>query len=423
MYKKKIASNGLTVIASSMPQMTSVSLGIWIGTGGRYESEKESGISHMVEHMLFKGTFTRSAKDLKEAIEGVGGAFNGFTSDEVTCYMVKVPSKYLDLGIDVLADMVLNPRFDPMDLAKEKFVICEEIKMYRDQPAEHVLEVLGQIMWPGNALGRPLTGTITTVKGFTADQLGKFTKNNYHPGNIAVIAAGKVDPDKVFKLAGEKFKKEKKKKTATFRSPSAKQKKARTKFCRGETSQTHIAMGFHASDKDIKERFALKLMNVIFGGNMSSRLFEELREKNGLCYDIASSYKRHSDIGEVQIHAGVDSRKALRSVAAVMDEIKKLKDDGVTEDELARAKKYIKGQFLLGMEGTATRMLWLGDRDMVHKKIPEIKKVLKRVDGVTPDAVLKVARKTLTASAVNLAMIGKLKDEEKTRIRKELGSL
>ncbi|MFH1552149.1 MAG: pitrilysin family protein [Candidatus Omnitrophota bacterium] len=423
MYKKHKEKNGLTVIVSPMKQMSSVSLGIWIGTGGRYETARRSGISHLVEHMLFKGTDTRSAKALKESIEGVGGAFNGFTSDEVTCYMVKVPAKYMTLGIDILADMVLNAKFAEEDLARERFVVCEEIKMYRDQPADHVLDMLGEIMWPDNPLGRPLTGNMSTVKSFTRSDLIKFKEDNYHPGNIAVVAAGRVNPQDVFSYASQKFARQIKKKKASFKTPVVAQKSPRIKVSRRETKQTHIAMGFRASGRDIRERFAIKLMNVIFGGNMSSRLFEELREKYGLCYDIASSYKRHSDIGEIQIHAGVDTKKALRSIIAVLDELKKLKDLGVTEDELARAKKYVKGQFLLAIEGTATRMIWLGDRIMVHKDIPEIKEVLKNIDSVHAAEVQKVSEKIFKASSVNLAMVGKMTDREKNKIKKELGGL
>jgi predicted Zn-dependent peptidase len=423
MYEKMRAKNGLTVIAAPMPQMASVSLGIWIGIGGRHESAGKSGISHLVEHMLFKGTHTRDAKALKEAVEGVGGAFNGFTSDEVTCYMVKVPAKYTELGMDILTDMVMNAAISGEDLARERFVVCEEIKMYRDLPADHVLDMLGEIMWPGNAMGRPLTGSIGTVKGLTRDALVKFKESNYHPGNIAVIAAGKVTPEKVFSCAAQKFMGQKRKPAPSFKTPKVSQKKPHIKICHSKTKQTHLAMGFHATGNNIRERFAIKLMNVILGGNMSSRLFEELREKNGLCYDIASAYKRHSDVGEVQIHAGVDNRKAARSVIAILDELKKIRDLGVTEDELVRAKEYIKGQFLLALERTSTRMLWLGDRLMVHKCIPEVKDILKRIDDVTSGEIQKVCGNIFKSSSVNLAMIGSMNQQDKNSIRKELGRL
>ncbi|MBU0682705.1 MAG: pitrilysin family protein [Candidatus Omnitrophota bacterium] len=423
MYENYKTKNGLKVLASRMPHMSSISLGIWIGVGGRYESKKQSGISHLVEHMLFKGTYLRTAKELKEAIEGVGGAFNGFTSDEVTCYMVKVPSEYVELGVDILSDMVLNAKFEQEDLLKEKYVVCEEIKMYRDQPSEHVVDVLNEIMWPNNALGRPLTGTSETVKKLTMDDLKKFKETYYHPANIAVVAAGNVNVKKFFNYVSAKFEKIQKKQNFSFESPKIRQNKVNFKVCRENIKQTHIAMGFHAEDRTEREKFAIKLMNIIFGGNMSSRLFEELREKYGLCYDISSSYKRHSDKGEIHIHAGVDSKKAVRSVIAILDEIKRIRDLGVTEEELQRAKKYTKGQFLLAMEATSSRMLWLGDRTIVHKRIPKVKDVIKNIDAVRVDDIEKVCKNIFKHSLANLSMVGKLADSERKKIKKELNML
>ena len=423
MYKKQKLKNGLTVAVSPMMHMESVSISVWIGAGGRYELARESGISHFVEHMLFKGTHTRTAKDLRESVEGVGGAFNGFTSDEVTCYMIKVPARFMELGIDVLADMVLNARFDHEDLQKEKFVICEEIKMYKDQPAEHVLDVLSGIMWPGNALGRPLTGNIATVKKFSLKELIKFRDKNYCPNNIAVIAAGKCDHKKIVDCVSRSFRDRKASKIQSLKTPSIGQKHPRMKICHRGTSQTHMALGFHASGRNIRERFALKLMNIIFGGNMSSRLFEELREKHGLCYDVSSSYKRYSDVGEIQVHAGVDNKKAFKSVIAVLDEIKKLKDLGVTEGELDRAKKYAKGQFLLAMEGTSSRMMWLGDRLMVHKHIPSLKNVVKEIDNVTAADIHRVCGRIFKPSFANLAIVGGMAERDKNKVKRELKNL
>jgi predicted Zn-dependent peptidase len=420
MYKRITSDNGLDVIASPMPGMSSVSLGVWIGAGGRYESEKDSGISHFVEHMLFKGTEKRGCKQLKWAIEGVGGAFNGFTSDEVTCYMVKVPAEHIELGIDVISDMVMNARFDPEDIKKEKLVICEEIKMYRDQPAEYAIEILARLMWPGDPLGRVLTGTETTVKAMNRSRLAGFRDSMYHPGNISVIAAGKLDFKRLQRISFERFSDRKKGRSFSFATPSVLQREPKTRFVSARSEQAHIAMGFHSLGKTEAQRFAIKLMNVILGGNMSSRLFEELREKYGLCYDVASSYKRHSDVGEIHIHAGVDNMKAVKSVMAILDEIKKMKDLGVTEDELDRAKKYMKGQFLLAIEGTSTRMMWLGDRFMVHGDIPEVDGILKKIDAVTCEDVKDAAGSIFRSSGVNLAMISRIEDKYKTRIKKEL---
>ncbi len=423
MYKKMQTSNGLNVIGSNMPGMTSVSLGVWIGVGGRYELSDESGISHLIEHMLFKGTHARSTKKLKESIEGVGGSFNGFTSDEVTCYMVKVPAKYVKLGIDVLADMVIDPRLDETDLVKEKFVVSEEIKMYRDQPADHVVDLLAGIMWPGNALGRPLAGTITKVNKMKKNDLVAFRDEFYHPGNMSVIVAGKVNFESISKYACEKFKHLKKRRKKRFDSPKIKQVKPILKAQYRDINQTHVSMGFHAMAKNKKEAFAMKLMNVVLGGNMSSRLFENLREHNGLCYDISSSYKKHSDVGEMHIHAGVDTTNVFKSIDAILYELKVLKDSPVEKDELERAKNYIKGQFLLAIEATSSRMLWLGDRHMVHKRIPDVKNILKDIDSISSKDILNVSRKVLNSKSLNLAMIGKLKSKDKNLIYKEINRL
>jgi predicted Zn-dependent peptidase len=420
MYKKYDCKNGVKIITSRMPGMTSVSLGVWIGVGGRNENREENGISHLIEHMLFKGTGSRDTKELKQSIEGVGGAFNGFTSDEVTCYMVKVPAKYVNQGVDILADMILDPKFDESDLAKEKYVICEEIKMYRDQPADHVMDTLGEIMWPDSSLGRPLTGTESIVKNISREKMIEFKEKHYHPGNIAFIAAGKVDSDRFNEYISAKFEHWKKRKREGIKELVFSQNSPKLKILKKKTRQVHMAMGFRASADSWQKRYAVKVMNVILGGNMSSRLFENLRESQGLCYDVGSSYKRHIDVGELHIHAGVDNSKLVRSVSGIVDEIIALKDSDVGAEEIKRAKEFIKGQFLLAMEATSTRMLWLGDRLFVHKNIPQVKKVLERVDAVTAKDIISTAREFFIREGVNLAMIGSIRDEQKKKIIKEL---
>ncbi|MBU0570480.1 MAG: insulinase family protein [Candidatus Omnitrophica bacterium] len=422
MYKKHQLNNGLKIIASPMPHMNSVSLGIWIGVGGRYESARESGISHLVEHMLFKGTWMRSARELKESVEGVGGSLNGFTADEATCYMVKVPSHRLKLGLDILTDMVFNARFDKEDIDREKLVVLEEIKMYKDQPAERVMEILCGTMWPANALGRPLTGTIATVKSFKRNDIIKFKENNYHPANMAVIASGKLAPETVIEYASNLFKGTRRKK-ASFETPNMGQKCFRARFSQGDTNQTHLAMGFYAVAKNMRERFAMKLMSVILGGNMSSRLFEELREKHGLCYDIGSAYKRHRDVGEFVIHAGVDNKKALKAVVAILDELRKIRDAGATGGELSRTKEFVKGQFQLALENTSARMMWFGDRLMLDGNIPSPESILEEVDRITGDDIKKACERIFKTQLINLAVVGKTSLKDKNQMKKALGAL
>ncbi|MBF0493731.1 MAG: insulinase family protein [Candidatus Omnitrophica bacterium] len=422
MYTKQVLKNGLTTIVSTMPHMESVSLGIWIGVGGRYESEKESGLSHMIEHMLFKGTLTRTTRDLKENIEGIGGSLNGFTSDEATCYMVKVPSNYAEVGIDVLSDMVLAPKFDEAEIEREKFVVVEEIKMYKDQPADHVHELLAGIMWPKDPLGRLLTGTITNVKSFTRQDMIKFREKNYIPSNMAIIAAGSIKPGLIENLA-EKIFCGTSLRATPIKASTIDQKQHKTVFSNKNIQQTHIAIGFPFKEKDISEKYPMELLNVILGGNMSSRLFEELREKNGLCYDIASNYKRHSDVSEFVIHAGVDTRKTVDAVSAVLSELKKMKNFHVSDDELKRAKEFIKGQFRMALENTSTRMLWMGDRFMMEKTIPDVEEILGKLDAVGKGDIKKAACKIFRESFLNLAIIGKVESAVREKIKAEIAKL
>jgi predicted Zn-dependent peptidase len=282
------------------------------------------------------------------------------------------------------------------------------------------MDVLGGIMWPDSALGRPLTGTETTVKSISRKKMIDFKNKHYHAGNIVVIGAGNVDSGRLRKYISEKFSGLKRKKSTAREKISFSQNSLKLKVLKGTTSQAHFAVGCRASAGSMKKRYAIKVMNVILGGNMSSRLFENLRENQGLCYDIGSSYKRHADLGELHIHSGVDNSKVVRSLSGVVDELSVLKNNVVPGEELKRAKEFIKGQFLLAMEGTSTRMLWMGDRLLVHKKIPQLKSVLDRIDAVTAKEIMSAAREIFNPENVNMALIGDVKEVEKKKIKKEL---
>lgn len=423
MYAIKKAANELDMIVSNMPHMSSVSIGVWIAAGGRHESAEKSGISHFLEHMLFKGTQARSARDLKQAIEGIGGSFNGFTSDEVTCYLVKLPGKFLDLGLEILSDMVLNSKLATEDIKREKAVISEEIKMYRDNPSDHVLELLEEAMWPGHPLGRSLTGTLGTVRAMDREDLLEYRRKMYHPGNMAVVACGKVKEKVFFDKCEELFASELKGRRSPFNTCTIKRVPPRISVSSRDIKQAHLAMGFPVRNMPERARLAAKLMNVILGGNMSSRLFEELRDKFGLCYDISSAFKRHKDVAELVIRSGVDGRNLLRSVTAVIDELRKFKDLGATEDELERAKRYVSGNFLLAMEATSSRMLWLGERFMMDGKVPEVKQVLKLVENVGSQDVKAVLEEIVTSSGSALAVVGERSSSDRRKLKKQMERL
>ena len=420
MYKKDILRNGLRIVTSHMPQMESVSIGLWIGAGGKYEEKRLSGISHLIEHMLFKGTQVRTANMLKEAIEGVGGNFNGFTSEELTCYLVKLPARYTQLGIDVLSDMVLNPKLDPVELEKEKYVICEEIKMYMDQPGHHVFDILAHAMWPNHALGRPIAGYIDTVKSFKRDDLIGFSNRYYQPANMSIVATGKINRRKVIEVARKIFSMPSAKKRFLPESPKKIHRGAHIRLFPRGTKQTHLAFGFHGVERTHKLRYALRLLDIILGGNMSSRLFERLREKKALCYEIGSSVRSYKETGAFIIHAGVDNKKLLEASKEIIHELKELKENPVTADELYRAKEYYRGQLLLALEDTASRMLWLGDKIMSEGRAPAVREIFRNIDKVTREDIRKLVGITFNRKNLNFATVGPVKASDKNKLRKAL---
>ncbi|MCQ9206404.1 MAG: insulinase family protein [Omnitrophica bacterium] len=406
MHKKTVLKNGLKIITSHMPHMESVSIGVWIGVGARYEEKRLCGMSHLIEHMLFKGTLTRAANVLKEAIEGVGGSFNGFTSEEATCYLVKLPSVYTKLGLDILSDMVLNSKLDPAELEKEKYVICEEIKMYMDHPGHHVFDILAETMWPNHALGRPIAGYNDTIKRFKREDLTGFMNKYYVPANVSVVLCGKLGKsEECVSFLKNTFRRPSPKRSFSY-TPVTVGRSARIKPCYKDTKQSHLAFGFHSARRSHPLRYAVAILNIILGGNMSSRLFERLREQNPLCYEISSSVRRYKETGAFVIHAGIDNAKLEEATAEIIRELTTIKENCVTKDELKRAKEYLSGQLLLALEDTASRMLWLGERIVLEGKAPDLKKIVYGVNKVTTEDVKCAANMIFKKKNLNFATIG-----------------
>ncbi|MEE9499934.1 MAG: pitrilysin family protein [Candidatus Omnitrophota bacterium] len=420
MYKRDVLKNGLRIITSHMPHMESVSIGLWIGAGGKYEEKRLSGISHLIEHMLFKGTESRTANILKEAIEGVGGNFNGFTAEELTCYLVKLPAQYMELGLDILSDMVLNPKLDPAELEKEKYVICEEIKMYMDQPGHQVFDILAHAMWPNHALGRPIEGYIDTVKSFKRDDLTGFSNQYYQPANMSIVATGKIERRKIFEIARKIFSMPSAKKRFLPESGKKIHKGAHIRLFSKDTKQTHLAFGFHSVNRFHKLEYALRLLNIILGGNMSSRLFERLREKKALCYEIGSSIRSYKETGAFIIHAGVDNNRLLEASEEIVNELKQLKNNPVTPGELYRAKEYYRGQLLLALEDTTSRMLWLGDKIMLEGKALALREIFKNIEKISIEDIKKIGRMIFNRKNLNFATVGPVRASDKNKLRKAL---
>lgn len=395
-----------------MPKMQSVALGIWIKVGGRYESKENKGITHFLEHLAFKGSKKYSCRKIKESIEGVGGSLNGFTSEELTCYLVKLPHAYLDLALDILSDMVINPALPKEEVDKERTVIIEEIKMYKDLPQSYVHELLDGLLWPGQSLGMSISGTVESVSQIKREGLSLFKEQYYIPQNIVISAAGLLDYNKFIKRVDNIFSCLKDKSINTFSPAKEAQHKPQLRLFHKDTEQTHLALGFHSFKRDHPLRHALGLLHIILGANMSSRLFHEIREKRGLAYEIGSQVKRFQDTGAFIVHAGIDDYKVNEAIKLILRELKKINDKLVGIDEFKRAKEFYLGQLLLALEDTLDHMLWIGESTTALDKTYSLADIIKEVSRVKREDIQEVSKYTFKEQSLNLALIGPLKDNE-----------
>ncbi len=419
MYRKVKLNNGLRIITKRLSGVGSISLGIWINIGGRYEAPVYKGISHFLEHLLFKGSKKYSCRAIKESIEGVGGALNGFTSEEITCYLVKIPSRYLAKALDILSDMVANPSLKQSDIKKEKTVILEELKMYRDLPQSYVYELLDELLWPHQAIGAPVIGTVESVRSITRNNLSYFQKTHYTPANIVISAAGLVDHDLLVKRVAAIFSERNPGGLNAFIAAKEFQNKQQLKIFHKATEQTHMALGFHGLKRDHPLRHAQALLHIILGANMSSRLFNEVREKRGLAYEIGTGLKRYHDTGAFLVHAGIDNQKVIPCLELIFQELGKIKNKLVTADEFKRAKEFYSGQLMLALEDTMEYMLWMGESMACLDKVYTLDDVIQELNKVSIEDLRNVAQQIFKPEKINLALIGPL-EKEKKRIYSKL---
>ena len=405
----------MRIATAEMPHMQSVSVGIWAGIGGRFETKALSGISHFIEHLMFKGTRRRNAKQLTEAVEGVGGYLNAFTTEDHTCYYAKAGSQHFPVLCDVLSDMYLNSEFDPAEIEREREVIREEIMMYRDNPAQHAQELLSETMWPAHPLGRPLTGTVETITHFAREQLLRFMNEHYNGRTTIVTVAGNVKHEQALELIGKKLERVKPGKTPRFARCRIKGEDPKVSLVSQDTEQTHLAMGFYAFGRSDERRFALKLLSVILGENMSSRLFQKLREQYGFCYSVNTGMVALADAGLINIYAGLDTAKLRKAVRMIMHELERICEHAPSLHELRKAQDYTIGQTLLGLESTTNQMMWMGESVLGYRKILDPSDVEKKVMAVTPEDVKKVACHCLRRARLGMAVVGPIKDAEEIK--------
>lgn len=416
MYPKTVLPNGLRVISHQMKERDSIALGFWIGVGGRYEKDPMKGAAHFLEHMAFKGSRKYSCEKIKELVEGVGGMLNAFTSEEQTCFYAKIPSLHLDQTFDVLADMIVYPQIAESAIAKEKTVILEEIKMYRDLPQYFVLELLDELLWPGHPLGRNLAGTAETVTAMSREDLHAFHEIHYVPGNVVISACGRVNHQRIVNLAKKKLDRIDSAKRCSYIKADNSQAQPRVKLFRKDIEQMHVAFGALGFDENHKDRHALSLLSVILGGNMSSRLFVEIREKRGLAYSISSASKTMHDTGLFLIRAGVDNQKVTQTMALILKELEKIKRKGVAGGEFTRAKDYLLGQILLGLEDTMEHMLWIGETLISKDKVKTLKSLIADFRKTTQEDIRRVARDVLKENRYNLAVVGPLSAQQEKEL-------
>jgi predicted Zn-dependent peptidase len=405
MYQITRLPNGLVVVTAEMPHMSSVSLGLWVGVGGRYEPAELNGVTHFIEHLLFKGTRKRSAREISQAVEGIGGYLNAFTSEETTCFYSKALHDRFDELLDVLADMFLNSRFARTDIDKERGVIKEELAMYIDQPAQHVQELLNATTWPDQPLGRPLTGTEETLDRLSRRHLVGFQRSNYVAGATVVAAAGRLKHAQVVRAVkryASRFPRGQRPRCAPARNS---QTAPRVRLFTKRTEQTQIALGIRTCSRHDERRFAVRLLNTILGENMSSRLFQVVREDLGLSYNIYSSVSFFDDTGDLVVSAGLDTENLQRVLKLVVREMKKLRERPPDPHEFRRARDYVLGQIDLGLESTENQMMWLGEQILGHGRVHAPEEVRRRITAVTAAEVRAVARDFFRSERLNLALV------------------
>jgi predicted Zn-dependent peptidase len=400
-------SSGLRIATCEIPHVETAAVGIWAGVGGRHEPARLNGISHFIEHMLFKGTARRSARRIMEEVEGVGGDMNAFTAEERTCYYAAAAVEYFPRLCNVLSDLYLNPRLSPRDIERERGVIAEEILMYRDEPSAHVQEMLMELHWAGHPLGRPLAGTQASIEGFQREDFLNYRESHYHAASTVVSAAGKIRHEDVVERMEkllEKIPMGRKLRLGRAPRPMAGGPRIVTEM--RETQQTQLAMALPGTSHHDPRRYAVQVLNVILGGNASSRLFQELREKRGLCYSVSTHPVSHADSGMFNLSLGLEQRNVSTSLQLICEAFELLKTKGIRPAELKRAKEYTVGTSRMALERISTQNMRMGGSVLVHGKIIDPEDAHRRLRAVTEEEVLEVACEILTPERASVAVIG-----------------
>lgn len=406
MVRKTTLDNGITLVTEQIPEFRSCSLGIWAQSGSRHEREDQSGLSHFLEHMLFKGTPRRTATQIAEAMDGVGGQLNAFTEKEQTCYYARVMDQHLPRALDILSDMFLNSLFDPAELEREKGVILEEIKMYEDAPDEMVFDVFTSSVWDGHPLGRPILGSREVISGLDRERLVQFMEERYLPSRLLVSAAGHVDHDMVAEKVGQWFQGGRPAEPLPLVPGGTPESNPRRIVQYRDSEQVYVCYGVQGLAVTDERRYAMLVLDSVLGGSMSCRLFQEIRERRGLVYTVCTFQNTYRDCGLFGVYAGTSAEKVEEVLRLSREILEEVRQDGIRPEELERAREHLKGSIALAMESTSHRMMRLARTQSFHGRIIPLEEVIERVDAVSHEDILDLARTLLAPERFTLAVLG-----------------
>ena len=410
LYQKTTLKNGLRVVTEKMPSVRSISLGVWVDVGSRNETPEENGVTHLIEHMLFKGTKNRTAKEIAGSLESIGGALNAFTSKENTCYTARILDENLETAVDVLADLTCNATLTPTNLAREKKVICEEISESLETPADHIHDIFAAAYWGDNPLGQPIMGNTDTILNMPRNRIMNFIRRHYKSESIVVAASGSISHNKLVKLVREKF---------TFpEGPAAAGERAMRTIPRNivlegnGNNQVHLCLGFPGVEYAAREKMALLVMNSYLGGGMSSVLFQKIREEKGMAYTVYTYLDFYRDAGLMGTYFATDKNNVGQCLEITLKELRRMKKKRLSIDALDQVKAQLKGHLTLGMEATSSRMTRLARLELMLGRYVNLRRTLKEIDRVTPDDVLELANQVFDESRLALAVLGPVKKDQ-----------
>ncbi|MFI5184230.1 MAG: M16 family metallopeptidase [Vicinamibacteria bacterium] len=407
MITKEVLPNGLTLLTEAMPHVRSVAIGVWLKRGSRHETPAETGISHFIEHMVFKGTRTRSAEMIASQVDSIGGHMDAFTAKEYASFHLKVLDEHLSLAVEILGDIVMNPLFDPLEMSKEKKVILEEIKMVEDTPDDLVMELFTQAFWPDHPLGRPILGTRKSVLGFGREKLRSFFRDVYRPSNIVISAAGHLRHKDTARLVRRHFAGLGESGNGRVVRPPRPAARIVTRS-KKELEQVHLCLGTPAYPQSHRDRYGTYILNTVLGGSMSSRLFQNVREKRGLVYSISSGVTAYSDAGSFTVYAGTSLDSVGEVVRLTVEELKRLKGEPIPADEMRRAKDHLKGSLMLSLENTGSRMSYLARQEIYFGRTFGLDETLAEIEKVDAADVQRVSN-DLFKGDLAMSLLGNLK--------------